>query len=178
MTLSRDRVLQTIRSGKRELDIDGMVFQIRYIKEISEIGKRAEIVIWSNLHAEILLYPTATLFSVRHELCHGKMFTMGLPLTNTEKDTRLLPNPEDHIRMVLIVEWYTNELQRRVFHEYYSIDEEGTPRLPPFKGLPKLPKDRFTREQIRLIMEIAREEVKTAAPKVAPDNRAAHRARN
>lgn len=144
-----------IRNGKRRLDIKDMTFEVRYAKKAGKIGKRAEIFIWSKNQAEIVLYPDATLFSVRHELCHAKLFRMGIPLTNTERDLELFPDSHDYMRMVVIIEWYINELQKRVFREYYAIDKAGTPRPPPFQGLPELPKNKFTAEQIKRITQIA-----------------------
>lgn len=158
MTLLRDEVLQTIKNGKRKLAIEDMRFEVKFVKKQSEIGKRAEIFIRSTDRAEIMLYPTATLFSVRHELCHAKLFKMGVPLTNTKKDRELFPDPEDYMRMVVIVEWYINELQKSVFDEYYVVDDAGTPRPPPYPGLPKLPKEIFTHKQIQQMTEIAKEE--------------------
>jgi len=154
--LLRDEVLQMISSGKRRLGIEDVAFEVRYAEKTGKIGKRAEIFIWSNDRAEIVLYGGATLFSVRHELCHVKLFRIGLPLTNTERDLELFPDSDDYMRMVVIVEWYINELQKRVFHEYYAIDEAGTPRPPPFQGLPELPKDKFTAKQIERIIKITR----------------------
>lgn len=154
--LPKDKVLQTIKESKRRLGIEDMTFEVKYAKERDKIGKHAEIFIWSKKRAEIVLYPKATFFSVRHELCHAKLFRMGFPLTNTKKDREMFPDPEDHLRMVVIVEWYINELQKRVFHEYYAIDEAGNPRPPPFSELPRLPKEKFTAEQISHIIEIAK----------------------
>ncbi len=156
MTLPREKVLQTIKNGKRKLGIEDVMFEVKYAEKLAKMRKRAEIFIWSKDRAEIVLYPNATLFSVRHELCHAKMFRMGFPLTNTEKDLKLFPDPEDYMRMVVITEWYINELQRRVFNEYYAVDNAGTPRLPPFPGLPELPEERFTTEQIKRITAIAK----------------------
>ncbi len=76
--LSRAKVLQTIKDGKRELGIEDVTFEVRYATESDKMGKRAEIFIWSEDRVEIVLYPTATFFSVRHELCHAKLFKMGL----------------------------------------------------------------------------------------------------
>ena len=154
--LSKEKVLQTINKGKSQLGIEDIVFEVEYAEKRSKIGKRAEIFIWSKNMAEIVLYSDATLFSVRHELCHVKLFRMGIPLTNTNGDLELFPDPDDYVRMVLIVEWYINELQKRVFNEYYAVDEAGTPRSPPFPGLPELPKETFTVEQVRRIAEIAK----------------------
>lgn len=154
--LLRSEVLQMISDGKRRLGIEDVAFEVRYAEKTGKIGKRAEIFIWSKNQAEIVLYPDATPFSVRHELCHAKLFRMGIPLTNTERDLELFPDSDNYMRMVVIVEWYINELQKRVFHEYYVIDKAGTPRLPPFQGLPELPKDKFAAEQIERITEIAR----------------------
>ena len=154
--LQMDKVLQTIRDGKRKLGIEDMTFELKYAKETSKIGKRAEIFIWAEDRAEIVLYPDATLFSVRHELCHAKLFRMGFPLTNTERDRELFPHSDDYMRMVVIVEWYINELQKRVFHEYYAINEVGTPHLPPYPELPELPVEKFTVEQISHISEVAK----------------------
>jgi hypothetical protein len=81
---------------------------------------------------------------------------MGIPLTNTEKDLELFSDSVEYMQMVVIVEWYINELQKRVFNEYYAVDESGTPRPPPFHGLPELPKEKFTPEQIKLIFEVAK----------------------
>jgi len=155
--LSRDKVFQTIKYGKYKLGIDDMEFNVEYAEKQSKIGKRAEIFIRSKSRAKIVLYPDATLFSVRHELCHAKLFRMGIPLTNTEKDLELFPNSIDYMQMVVIVEWYINELQKRVFNEYYAVDEAGTPRPPPFHGLPELPKDKFATEQIKQIIEVVKE---------------------
>ncbi len=154
--LSRNEVLQTIKEGKEKLGINDMIFKVEYVDQESKIGKRAEIFIKSRTLAEITLYPDATLFTVRHELCHAKLFRMGISVTNTEKDRRLFPNTIDYVRIVVIVEWYINELQKRVFNEYYPIDQAGTSRPPPFEGLPKLPHERFTNQQIEQIFEIAK----------------------
>ena len=153
--LFKAKVLQTIKEGKRKLSIEDFEFEVRYAKDYTGIGKRAEIFIWSNDQAEIVLYSSATFFSVRHELCHARLFRMGFPLTNTDKDIDLFPASDDYMRMVVIVEWYINELQKQVFHEYYAVDKAGTPRPPPFLGLPELPKDSFTPEEIKLIIKIA-----------------------
>jgi len=161
--LSRNEVLQTIKEGKRRLGIEDMTFEVKYAKKQSKIGKRAEIFIWSKDRAEIVLYPDATLFSVHHELCHAKLFRMGFPLTNTKRDLELFPDPENYLRMVVIVEWYINELQRQVFNEYYKVDKAGTPRPPPFPDVPELPEEKFTAEQIRYITEIAKGKRKAAA---------------
>jgi len=155
---SRGEVLQTIENGKRKLNIKDMMFEVKYAEKPSKIGKRAEIFIWSQDQAEIALYPDATLFSVHHELCHAKLFRMGFPLTNTEKDLELFPDLGGYRRMVVIVEWYINELQKRVFDEYYAVDEAGTARPPPFPELPGLPEKEFTAKQITHITEIAKRE--------------------
>ena len=154
--LLKGEVLQMINDGKRRLSIKDVIFEVRYAEKTSKIGKRAEIFVWSKDQAEIVLYPDATPFSVHHELCHAKLFRMGIPLTNTERDFELFPNSDDYMRMIVIVEWYVNELQKRVFHEYHTIDKAGTPRPPPFQGLPELPNNKFTTEQIKRITEIAR----------------------
>jgi predicted SprT family Zn-dependent metalloprotease len=154
--LSKSRVLQTIREGKSRLDIRDVIFDVEYAQKPKGAGKRAEIIIHSERRARIVLYPDATLFSVRHELCHMKLFKMGIPLTNTSRDLKLFPKEEDYLRMVLIVEWYINELQRRVFHEYYAVDEAGTPRPPPLNGLPKLPEGNFAQGQVKLLAETAK----------------------
>lgn len=154
--LSKARVLQTIKDGKRKLGIEDFMFEAKCSEKPSGVGKRAEIFILPDNRVEIVLYHDATLFSVRHELCHAKLFRMGVPLTNTEKDLELFPNPDDYLRMVAIVEWYINELQKRVFHEYYAVDNVGTPRPPPFAELPELPGERFTEEQIKRIAEVAK----------------------
>ena len=154
--LSREKVLQTIKKGKRTLGLKDVDFKVEYVQEAGEMGRRAEIVISSEDHAEIVLYPTATLFSVRHELCHMKLYRMGIPLTNTKDDLRLFPDKGDYLRMMIIVEWYINELQKRFFQEYYSVDEVGTPRPQPFARLPKLPEKAFTPEQISRITAIAK----------------------
>ena len=159
MRLQKDEVLQTIKNGKRKLGIEEIKFKVRYAKKLGTIGKRAEIFIWSKDQAEIVLYPDATLFTVRHELCHAKLFKMGIPLTNTERDLELFPDPDDYARMVIIIEWYINELQRRVFNEYYTIDEAKTPQPPPFPDLPVLPKEKFTDEQISYITEVAKKKI-------------------
>lgn len=155
--LTKESVLQTIKNAKNTLGIEDMEFEVRFAKAKSKIGKRAEIFIWSKKHAEIVLYPEATFFSVRHELCHAKLFRMGIPVTNTEKDIELFPIQENYIRIVVIVEYYTNELQRRFFEEYYAIDEAGTPQLPPFSGLPELPRKKFAADQVDSLIEIAKE---------------------
>jgi hypothetical protein len=154
--LSKARVLQTIKEGKIGLGIEDAVFEVECTEKPDGLVRRAEIFIWSKKRAKIVLYPSATLFSVHHELCHMKLFRMGIPLTNTEKDSELFPAPEDYLRMVVIVEWYINELQKRVFKEYYAIDNEGTPRPPPFIGLPELPKKKFSRKQIEIITEMVK----------------------
>jgi hypothetical protein len=154
--LSKIRVLQTIEDGKRRLDIEGVTFEVEYAQKPEGAGKRAEIIIWSRNQAKIVLYPNATLFSVRHELCHMKLFRMGILLTNTKRDRQVFRRAEDYMRIVLIVEWYINELQKRVFQEYYAVDKAGTPRPPPFPGLPELPKERFSQEQVRLLTKLAR----------------------
>lgn len=105
--------------------------------------------------AEVVLYPTAAFFSVRHELCHAKLFRMGIKLTNTEKDSVLFPDVEDYTRIVVTLEWYINELRRQVFKEYYAVDGTGAPRPPPFEGLPLLPRYEFTDDEIKHIMIIA-----------------------
>ena len=157
MMLTKERVLQTIKNAKSTLGIEDMEFEVRFAKAESKIGKRAEIFIWSRKSAEIVLYPEATFFSVRHELCHAKLFRMGVPLTKTEMDLELFPIQENYTRMVVIVEYYINELQRRFFEEYYAVDEAGTPQLPPFSGLPELPQEEFTAEQVNSLIEIAKE---------------------
>jgi hypothetical protein len=154
--LPKSQVLQIIDNGKGRLDMEDVTFDIEYAQRSEEEGKRAEIVILSRKRAKILLYSDATFFSVRHELCHMKLFRMGIPLTNTMRDTRLFNRAEDYLRMVRIVEWYTNELQRRVFQEYYAVDEAGTPRPPPLTNLPELPKKRFTRKSVRFLIELAK----------------------
>ncbi len=156
MPLSRAKVLQTIKDGKRTLHIEDVKFIVRYAQKPSKVEKHAEIFIWSNNEAEIVLYPTARFFSVRHELCHAKLFRMGFPLTNTERDLELFPYPKEFLRMVVMAEWYINELQKRVFNEYYAIDEAGTPRPQPFPEMPPLPKDRFTVEEIAHLTVIAK----------------------
>lgn len=155
MMLSRVKVLQMIRDGKKKLDIEDFKFSLKYSNASSKIGKKAEIFILSEDEAEVVLYPTAAFFSVRHELCHAKLFRMGIRLTNTEKDRVLFPDVEDYTRVVVTVEWYINELQRQVFREYYAVDGAGAPRPPPFEGLPPLPRYEFTDEEIKRIMIIA-----------------------
>jgi hypothetical protein len=159
--LSRGKVLQTIKKGKEALGIEDLQFEIRFSGKPGRMMQRAEIFIQSGKQAKIVLYPTATIFSVRHELCHAKLFRMGIPLTNTKQDVELLPDQESYMRMVVIVEWYINELQKRVFHEYYAVDEAGAPKPPPFPDLPELPTKRFTAEQISEIVEIAQSEKQT-----------------
>ncbi len=162
--LSREKVLQTIKKGKEALGIEDLQLEVRFSGKPGRMMQRAEIFIQSEKQAKIVLYPTATLFSVRHELCHAKLFRTGIPLTNTEQDVGLLPDRESYMRMVVIVEWYINELQKRVFHEYYAVDETGTPKPPPFPDLPELPTERFTTEQISQIVEIAQSEKQTTPP--------------
>jgi hypothetical protein len=154
--LSREKVLQTIKKAKQALGVEDVEFQIRFSRKPGKMRQRAEISIPSEDEAEIVLYPTATLFSVRHEVCHAKLFKMGIPLTNTEQDVALFRDPRNYMRMIIIVEWYINELQRRVFHEYYAVDEAGTPKPPPFADLPKLPEEDFPPQQIDRIIEIAK----------------------
>jgi hypothetical protein len=154
--LSKDRVLQTIKEGKIDLGIEDVVFKVEYAEKTNQPSRRAEICILSEKRAKIVLYPSATLFSVRHELCHMKLFRMGIPLTNTDNDWKLFPAPEDYLKMVVIVEWYINELQKQVFKEYYAVDKGGTPRPPPFAGLPELPKRKFSRRQIEVLTEVAK----------------------
>ncbi|MFP3985546.1 MAG: hypothetical protein ACLFU9_06245 [Candidatus Bathyarchaeia archaeon] len=151
--LPKEKVLQTINEAKRKLDIEDIKFEVRYSNRTGKTGKKAEIFIQSRKYAQIILYPTATFFSVRHELCHAKLYRMGIPLTNTEGDHELFNDSGDYIKMVLVAEWYVNELQRRVFSEYYAVDEIGTPRPKPFPSLPDLPKERFTAQQITHIMK-------------------------
>jgi hypothetical protein len=148
LRLSNSQVLQTIEKGKRKLELGDMSFEVQYADQPQGLEKRAEIFIWSDNHAEILLYPNATLFSVRHELCHAKLFRMGAPLTNTAKDRKLFPASEEYLRAVVIVEWYVNELQRKFFGEYYTTDRFGSPRSPPYPKLPKLPNESFTTTMI------------------------------
>lgn len=152
-------MLQTIENAKSTLGIEDMAFEVRFAKVKSKIGKRAEIFIWSKKSAEIVLYPEATFFSVRHEVCHAKLFRMGIPLTNTEMDLELFPIKKNYIRMIVIVEYYINELQRRFFEEYYAVDEAGSPQLPPFSGLPELPQEKFNSEQVDSLIEIAKEKL-------------------
>lgn len=154
--LSREKVLQTIKKAKQSLDMEDIEFRIRFSRKAGTMRQRAEIFILSKNKVEVVLYPTASLFSVRHEVCHAKLFRMGIPLTNTEQDVALFHDPENYRRMVVIVEWYINELQRRVFHEYYAVDEAGTPKPPPFADLPELPEEKFTAQQIDRIIEIAK----------------------
>lgn len=157
--LTKEKVLQTIENAKSTLGIEGMEFEVRFAKVKSKIGKRAEIFIWSKKSAEIVLYPEATFFSVRHEVCHAKLFRMGIPLTNTEMDLELFPIKKNYMRMIVIVEYYINELQRRFFEEYYAVDEAGSPQLPPFSGLPELPQEKFNSEQVDSLIEIAKEKL-------------------
>ena len=152
-------MLQTIENAKSTLGIEDMEFEVRFAKVKSKIGKRAEIFIWSKKSAEIVLYPEAAFFSVRHELCHAKLFRMGIPLTNTEMDLELFPIKKNYMRMIVIVEYYINELQRRFFEEYYAVDEAGSPQLPPFSGLPELPKEKFNSEQVDSLIIIAKEKL-------------------
>ena len=152
-------MLQTIENAKSTLGIGDMEFEVRFAEVKSKIGKRAEIFIWSKKSAEIVLYPEATFFSVRHEVCHAKLFRMGIPLTNTEMDLELFPIKKNYIRMIVIVEYYINELQRRFFEEYYAVDEAGSPQLPPFSRLPELPQEKFNSEQVDSLIEIAKEKL-------------------
>lgn len=157
--LTKEKVLQTIENAKSTLGIEDMEFEVRFAKVKSKIGKRAEIFIWSKKSAEIVLYPEAAFFSVRHEVCHAKLFRMGIPLTNTEMDLELFPIKKNYMRMIVIVEYYINELQRRFFEEYYAVDEAGSPQLPPFSGLPELPQEKFNSEQVDSLIEIAKEKL-------------------
>lgn len=154
--LTKEKVLQIIKKAKNTLGLDNVSFEVKFAKTRSEIGKRAEIFIRSNNRAEIVFYPEATDFSVRHEVCHVKLFRMGIPLTNTEADFKLFPVKRDYLRMILIVEYYINELQRRFFDEYYAVDDEATPQPPSFSGLPQLPLHNFSSEQINLLIDIAK----------------------
>ena len=154
--LTKEKVLQTIKKAKHALGIDDVSFEVKFTKKRSEIGKRAEIFIWANNRAEILFYPEATTFSVRHEVCHVKLFKMGIQLTNTETDLKLFSTKREYLRMVLIVEYYINELQKRFFNEYYISDNKSITQSPPFKGLPELPLHKFTIEQINLLVDIAK----------------------
>jgi hypothetical protein len=154
--LSKSRVLQTIEQSKRKLELGDMGFAVTYAEHPPGSNQRAEILIRSDSQAEIVLYPDATLFSVRHELCHAKLFRMGAPLTNTEKDRKLFPDSAHYLRAIVIAEWYVNELQRKVFGEYYAADRSGAPRAPPYPGLPKLPTEGFTAAQIRRIFGTAK----------------------
>lgn len=159
MILAKEKVLQTIENAKSTLGIEDMEFEVRFAKVKSKIGKRAEIFIWSKKSAEIVLYPEAAFFSVRHELCHAKLFRMGIPLTNTEMDLELFPIKKNYMRMIVIVEYYINELQRRFFEEYYAVDEAGSPQLPPFSGLPELPQEKFNSEQVDSLIITAKEKL-------------------
>jgi len=84
---------------------------------------------------------------------------MGIPLTNTEMDLELFPIKKNYMRMIVIVEYYINELQRRFFEEYYAVDEAGSLQLPPFSGLPELPQEKFNSEQVDSLIEIAKEKL-------------------
>lgn len=148
--------MQTIKEGKIRLDLEDVTFDVEHAQKPEGARKRAEIIIRSRKRAKIVLYSDATLFSVRHELCHMKLFRMGIPLTNTKRDRQVFRREDDYLRMVLVVEWYINELQKRVFREYYAVDEVGTPRPPPLTGLPELPKKGFSRKHVRLLTELAR----------------------
>lgn len=154
--LSRKKVLQMIRFGKGILGIEDVNFMVKYVGETPKIGKRAEIFIWSGNQVEMMLYPQASYFSVNHELCHAKLYMMGIPLTNTVKDLELFPRKKDYVKMVMIVEWYVNELQNQFFQEYYTIDKAGTPRPPPFLNLPELPREKFSNKQIKHLSRIAK----------------------
>ena len=161
--LSRERVLQMIKKGKQTLGISDMSFVVRFVGKSPTMAKKAEICIWSRNQAEILLYPQATFFSVNHELCHAKLYRMGIPVTNTDSDLQLFPDKEDYMRMVVIIEWYVNELQKRFFQEYYSIDNKGTPRPTPFPDLPPLPENTFSVRDVEYIVAAAKHRKSTSA---------------
>lgn len=152
-----------IKKGKQTLDINDMSFAVRFVGKSPTIAKKAEICIWSRTQAEITLYPQATFFSVNHELCHAKLYRMGIPITNTDRDLQLFPDKEDYMRMVVIIEWYVNELQKRFFQEYYTIDNRGTPRLAPFPNLPPLPESKFSLSDVEYILAVAKHGKSTSA---------------
>jgi hypothetical protein len=154
--LPNERVLQMIKKGKQTLGISDISFVVRSIGKSPAIAKKAEIHIWSRNHAEIVLYPQATFFSVNHELCHAKLYRMGIPVTNTDRDLQLFPDKEHYMRMIVIIEWYVNELQKRFFQEYYSIDKIGTPRPAPFPDLPPLPEGKFSVREVEYITATAK----------------------
>jgi hypothetical protein len=154
--LTKEKVLQIIKKAKNTLGLDYVSFELKFVKRRSEIGKRAEIFIKPNNRIEIMFYPDATDFSVRHELCHVKLFKMGIPLTNTKADRELFPVKRNYLHMILIVEYYINELQRRFFNEYYTAEDGASPQSPPFSGLPELPLHHFSSEQINLLINIAK----------------------
>ena len=156
LDVNKGKSVANNKKAKRALGLDDVSFEVKFAKTRSEIGKRAEIFIWTNNRAEIVFYPEATTFSVRHEVCHVKLFRMGIPLTNTETDLKLFPTKREYLHMVLIAEYYINELQRRFFNEYYTGDDESISQPPPFKGLPELPLHKFTVEQINLLVDIAK----------------------
>ncbi len=155
LMLSKSMVLQTIEKSRRRLKLEDMSFRVKYANQPLGSQKRAEIFLWSDTHAEIVLYPHATLFSVRHELCHAKLFRMGVPLTNTEKDRQLFSASAEYLRAVVIVEWYVNELQRKFFGEYYAADRFGSPREPPYPELPELPNESFPTMLVQQIVKAA-----------------------
>jgi hypothetical protein len=154
--LSRKKVLQMIRFGKGILGIEDTTFMVKFVGDTPKIGKHAEIFIWSSDQVEMVLYPKASYFSVNHELCHAKLYMMGIPLTNTVKDLEFFPQKKNYMKMVMIVEWYVNELQKQFFQEYYTIDKVGTPRPPPFPNLPELPREKFSNKQINYLTKVAK----------------------
>lgn len=154
--LPKEKVLQMIKKGKQTLGIKDMTFSVKYVGKSPATAKKAEIYIWSRNEAEIVLYPRARFFSVNHELCHAKLYRMGIPVTNTERDLQLFTNKQDYMRMVVIIEWYINEMQKEFFQEYYSIDKYGTPRPAPVPDLPTLPEDKFSVREVDYLIETAK----------------------
>jgi hypothetical protein len=154
--IAKAKVFQLIKNAKSTLGLSDVTFEVKFAEKSSRIGKRAEIFIWSQHQAEIVFYPEAIESSVSHEVCHLKLYRMGLPITNTETDLELFPDKRDYLRMVLIVEHYITELQQQFFHEPNSDKEEPPSPRSPFQRMPPLPKESFTHKQVSLLINLAK----------------------
>ena len=159
----------------RKLGIEDMTFQLEYGASFKEfMGARAEVRITPLKNFTVILFREAYLdpdvrmglFSVHHELCHVKLYRMGFPITNDPFiDKKRWPNHLVYNKLCVICEWYANELQRRVFDEYhgdFNGKGEVVPYPPPFEGLPPLPKESFTKQEIDNILSVAKADLEEA----------------
>ncbi len=140
----------------KKLGISDMRYRISYIPEGSVGDTKATFVIRKPRFFELILLGNKDLrlFSVRHELCHVKLWKMGFPLTNVILNDlkKLGLDREEYDNLVVICEYYVNELQKRDLGEWRKRSSWLLDMNSLLEGLPPLPQNRFSTGDVNAIL--------------------------